>query len=218
MGCYAALPGLGATADFVTARSKPAVMLCLELTSLHVQPTTDSARSGAPTGEDLQQMVAHALFSDASAAVVLAPDRPGYEVVDVIARTDVTTADHMTWDVTDLGFKMGLSPKVPDVLGRHARPVVTELLDRHGLAIGDVEGWAIHPGGRKIVEVVGEVLELSEDQLTPSYDVLRDAGNCSSATVLLVLERMPELPVGGWAVAMAFGPGLTLYAALLRRR
>jgi predicted naringenin-chalcone synthase len=218
MGCYAALPGLGATADFVTARSKPAVMLCLELTSLHVQPTTESARSGAPTGEDLQQMVAHALFSDAAAAVVLAPERPGYEVVDVIARTDVSTADHMTWDVTDLGFKMGLSPRVPDVLGRHARPVVTELLDRHGLAVGDVEGWAIHPGGRKIVEVVGDVLELSDDQLAPSYDVLRDAGNCSSATVLLVLERMPDVPVGGWAVAMAFGPGLTLYAALLRRR
>jgi predicted naringenin-chalcone synthase len=218
MGCYAALPGLGATADFVTARSKPAVMLCLELTSLHVQPTTETARSGAPTGEDLQQMVAHALFSDAAAAVVLAPDQPGYEVVDVVARTDVSTADHMTWDVTDLGFKMGLSPRVPDVLGRHARPVVTELLGRHGLGIADVEGWAIHPGGRKIVEVVGEVLELSEAQLAPSYDVLRDAGNCSSATVLLVLERMPEVAAGGWAVAMAFGPGLTLYATLLRRR
>jgi predicted naringenin-chalcone synthase len=218
MGCYAALPGLGATADFVTARSRPAVMLCLELTSLHVQPTTDTARSGAPTSEDLQQMVAHALFSDAAAAVVLAPDAPGYEVVDVVARTDVSTADHMTWDVTDLGFKMGLSPKVPDVLGRHARPVVEELLARHGLAVGDVEGWAIHPGGRKIVEVVGDVLDLSDAQLAPSYDVLRDAGNCSSATVLLVLDRMPDVPVGGWAVAMAFGPGLTLYAALLRRR
>jgi predicted naringenin-chalcone synthase len=113
---------------------------------------------------------------------------------------------------------MGLSPRVPDVLGRHARPVVDELLAAHGLAVGDVEGWAIHPGGRKIVEVVGDVLDLSDAQLAPSYDVLRDAGNCSSATVLLVLDRMPEVAVGGWAVAMAFGPGLTLYAALLRRR
>lgn len=221
MGCYAALPGLGATADFVTAREKPAVMLCLELTSLHVQPTTETARSGSPTPEDLQQMVAHALFSDAAAAVVLEPGSPGLEVVDVVARTDVSTADHMTWDVTDLGFKMGLSPAVPDVLGRHARPVVEELLSAHGLAIGDVEGWAIHPGGRKIVEVVGEVLGLAEEQLAPSYDVLRDVGNCSSATVLLVLERLGakvEVPPGGHVVAMAFGPGLTLYAALLRRR
>ena len=68
MGCYAALPGLGAVADYVTARQRPAVLLCLELTSLHVQPTTDTARAGTPTPEDLQQMVAHALFSDAAAA------------------------------------------------------------------------------------------------------------------------------------------------------
>jgi len=222
MGCYAALPGLGATSDFVTARDRPAVMLCLELTSLHVQPTTETARSASPTPEDLQQMVAHALFSDAAAAVVLEPgEGSGLEVIDVVARTDVATADHMTWDVTDLGFKMGLSPAVPDVLARHARPVVEHLLGRHGLEVQDVAGWAIHPGGRKIVEVVGEVLGLDEDDLAPSYDVLRDVGNCSSATVLLVLERLAatvDVEVGESVVAMAFGPGLTLYAALLRRR
>jgi predicted naringenin-chalcone synthase len=142
-------------------------------------------------------------------------------VVDVVARTDVGTADHMTWDVTDLGFKMGLDPRVPDVLGRHAQPVVAELLARHGLAPQDVRGWAVHPGGRRIVEVVGEVLGLSDSQLAPSYDVLRDVGNCSSATVLLVLERVQDsldLAPGDPVVAMAFGPGLTLYAALLRMR
>ncbi len=226
MGCYAALPGLGATADFVAARQRPAVMLCLELTSLHVQPATDTARSGRPTPEDLQQMVSHALFSDAAAAVVLEPggpedDRAGLEVVDVVARTDVSTADHMTWDVTDLGFKMGLSPAVPSVLARHARPVVDELLDAHGLAVEDVSGWAVHPGGRRIVEVVGEVLGLPDAALAPSYDVLRDVGNCSSSTVLLVLEQLQatrELSSGDTVVAMAFGPGLTLYAVLLRRR
>jgi alkylresorcinol/alkylpyrone synthase len=222
MGCYAALPGLGATADFVAARGRPAVMLCVELTSLHVQPTTETARSGEPTSQDLQQMVAHALFSDAAAAVVLEPgDAAGLEVVDVVARTDASTTSHMTWDVTDLGFKMGLSPAVPDVLARHARPVVEELLSRNGLQVQDVEGWAVHPGGRKIVEVVGEVLGLDEQHLTPSYDVLRDVGNCSSSTVLMVLERLVEtrpLAPGAPVVAMAFGPGLTLYATLLRQR
>ena len=217
MGCYAALPGLGATSDFVVARQRPAVMLCLELTSLHVQPTTETARSGSPTPEDLEQMVAHALFSDAAAAVVLEPGAgEGLELVDVVARTDVSTADHMTWDVTDTGFKMGLSPLVPDVLAKHARPVVEELLGRHGIAVEDVDGWAVHPGGRKIVDVVGEVLGLSEELLEPSYATLRDVGNCSSATVLLVLDRVHVEP-GGTVVAMAFGPGLTLYAALLRR-
>jgi alkylresorcinol/alkylpyrone synthase len=127
----------------------------------------------------------------------------------------------MTWDVTDLGFRMGLSPKVPDVLARHVRPVIGELLSRHDLAIEDVAAWAVHPGGRRIVEVVGEQLGLSPPALSPSYDVLRDVGNCSSATVLLVvqeiLSRRPPQP-GDWQVAMAFGPGLTLYSALLQAR
>jgi len=220
MGCYAALPGLGAVADFVTARSRPAVLLCMELTSLHVQPPSESSRTRSPTHEDLQQMVAHALFSDAAAAVVLRPEVPGLEVVDVVARTDVSTSDHMTWDVTDLGFKMGLSPRVPDVLATHVREVVEGLLHRHGLSVEDVAGWAVHPGGRRILEVVADRLALTEDAMTPSYDVLRDFGNCSSSTVLLVLEHLlatrPPAP-GEPVVAMAFGPGLTLYVALLRR-
>ncbi|GAC1331973.1 MAG: hypothetical protein NVSMB13_20470 [Mycobacteriales bacterium] len=220
MGCYAALPGLGAVADFVTARSRPAVLLCMELTSLHVQPPSASARSTAPTHQDLQQMVAHALFSDAAAALVLAPTAPGLEVVDVVARTDVATSDHMTWDVTDLGFKMGLSPRVPDVLAVHVRDVVEGLLGRHGLSVGDVAGWAVRPGGRRILEVVADRLALPDEAMAASYDVLRDFGNCSSSTVLLVLEQLlasrPPAP-GDPVVAMAFGPGLTLYAALLRR-
>lgn len=228
MGCYAALPGLGAVADFVEVHRQPAVLLCVELPSLHVQPATATARSGEPTATDVEQMVAHALFGDAAAAVVLAPGgrdtaAPGaYEVVDIAARTDVDTVDLMTWEVTDLGFKMGLSPRVPEVLGRHARPAVEELLARHGLAVSDVDAWAVHPGGRRIVEVVGEALGLSARQLAPSYRVLSEVGNCSSATVLLVLEEaaaaLPDGAPGDWLVAMAFGPGLTLYTALLRRR
>ncbi len=217
MGCYAALPALGAASDFVVARQRPAVLLCVELTSLHVQPSTDTARRGEPTSEDLQQMVAHALFADAAAALVLEPGGAGWEVLDAVARTDVGTADHMTWDVTDLGFVMGLSPKVPDVLAIHVRPVVEELLGRNGLVLDQVQGWAVHPGGRRIVEVVAEALGLSEEQTAPSYAVLDEAGNCSSATVLLVLERV-QVETGEYAVAMAFGPGLTLCATLLRRR
>jgi len=238
MGCYAALPGLGAASDFVVARRRPAVLLCLELTSLHVQPPSATSRSSSPTPADLQQMVAHALFSDAAAAVVLRPSATastvdelevtsslgvvptsGLAVVDVVARTDASTSDLMTWDVTDLGFRMGLSPKVPDVLSRHVLGVVTALLGHHGLAIEDVAGWAVHPGGRRILEVAQERLGLTDDAMAPSYDVLRDYGNCSSATVLLVLERLRQtqpLAPGAPVVAMAFGPGLTLYAALLR--
>ncbi|HST65780.1 MAG TPA: 3-oxoacyl-[acyl-carrier-protein] synthase III C-terminal domain-containing protein [Mycobacteriales bacterium] len=210
MGCYAAIPGLGSVADFTAARGRPSVLLCLELTSLHIQPPTT----------DVDQVVAHALFADAAAAVVLQPsDGPGFEVVDVVAQTDPSTAEYMTWDVTDLGFRMGLSPRVPAVLARHVRGVVDELLAAHDLTLSDVDGWAVHPGGRRILEVVQRRLELPDGALEHSYGVLRDQGNCSSATVLLVLERMRAagtVEPGRHLVALAFGPGLTLYAALLR--
>ena len=211
MGCYAAIPGLGAAADFAAARGRPAVLLCLELPSLHIQPATD----------EVDQVVAHALFADAAAALVVQPAGPdvGYHVLDVVARTDETTAEYMTWDVTDAGFRMGLSPRVPAVLGRHVRDVVQGLLRRNGLELSDVDGWAVHPGGRRILEVVGRRLELPRSALDASYGVLRDFGNCSSATVLLVLDRLRSagaVRAGRHAVAMAFGPGLTLYAALLR--
>jgi len=212
MGCYAALPGLGTVADFTVARDRPSVLLCLELTSLHIQPPTT----------DVDQVVAHSLFADAAAAVVLEPGGSaagGLEVIDVVAHTDVSTAEHMTWDVTDLGFRMGLSPRVPAVLARHVHGVVQGLLAGHGLTMAEVDGWAVHPGGRRILEVVQRKLALPEGALAHSYGVLRDHGNCSSATVLLVLERIRAagaVDPGRHLVALAFGPGLTLYATLLR--
>jgi alkylresorcinol/alkylpyrone synthase len=209
MGCYAAVPALAVAADHVRAHGTPAVVLCAELTSLHVQPATD----------EVQQMVAHALFSDGVGAIVVAPDAHGWEVVDVASRTDVEASPLMTWDVTDLGFRMGLSPQVPDVLGKHVRPAMDALLTRHGLTVDDVTGWAVHPGGPRIVDVVEEELALRASAVDSARKVLRDHGNCSSATVLFVLDEMarqrPAEP-DDHAVAMAFGPGLTLYAALLR--
>jgi predicted naringenin-chalcone synthase len=208
MGCYAALPGLGAAADFVVARGRPALLLCAELTSLHLQPV-----GGRP---DLQQIVSHALFSDAAAAVVLTAGGPGYAVREVSAVTDTTTADHMTWEVTDLGFRMGLSPRVPKVLSVHVRKLVDDLLARHDLTVADVDGWAVHPGGPKILDVVQDKLGLDDAALAASRGVLAANGNCSSPTVLLVLDALRSRPSPPRRVVMlAFGPGLTLYGALL---
>ena len=211
MGCYAAVPALAATADAASARGKVGVVLCVELTSLHLQPPTD----------DLEQIVAHALFSDAAAAAVIVPDDPGLEIVDFVARTDTDTADLMTWRVTDLGFRMRLSPKVPAVLGKHLLAVVTELLHRHELCLSDIDHWAIHPGGPRIIDTVARRLGLDADDVSASRDTLRLHGNCSSATTLLVLEELAsrsEITAGQHIVAMAFGPGLTLYTMLLRAR
>jgi predicted naringenin-chalcone synthase len=219
MGCYAALPGLGAVADFVATRHRPAVLLCCELTSLHVQPPSESMLAGRLGLDDVEQVVAHALFSDAAAAAVVLPGGPGLEVVDVQARTDATASDLMTWQVTDLGFRMGLSPRIPDVVARHVRPLVDDLLSQQGIQIGDVAGWAVHPGGPRILDVVLDRLGLDEAAIGASRETLRDSGNSSSATILLVLQRLMRqrnLGAGDWVVMLAFGPGLTLYGVLLR--
>lgn len=246
MGCYAALPALASTADFVAARGRPALVLCLELTSLHLQPPT----------RDAEQVVAHALFGDAAAAAVVQPapaagaapgGAAGLEVVDVAALTVPDSSGDMSWQVTDHGFRMGLSPRVPRVLARHVRPEVEGLLARHDLKVADVRGWAVHPGGPRILDTVEEELALPPQALHVSREVLAEHGNCSSATVLLVLRRLAAagregtaagreggtgdaslaggaeggggpLPAGAAVVALAFGPGLTLYAALLRAR
>jgi alkylresorcinol/alkylpyrone synthase len=217
MGCYAALPGLGAVTDYVTLHHRPALLLCLELTSLHVQPA--SLPSYALTPDAVQQMVVHALFGDAAAAVVVMPDTDGLEVVDITSATDTTTAEMMTWDIGDYGVRMGLSPEVPQVVGRQVGPTVEALLGRHGLRVEDVAGWVVHPGGPAILDAVRDALALPESAIQPSRNVLRDYGNCSSPTVLIILEQVADgLASGDYAVAVAFGPGLTLYAALLRMR
>jgi len=230
MGCYAAMPGIAAVSDYVVARGRPAVLLCLELTSLHGQPPSPTVTADGQTYDDIMQMVAHSLFADAASAIVMLPGGsrghdisvPGFEVQDFVTRTDSGSCDEMAWSITDHGFRMVLSPKVPDVLSAHVGDVVGELLGRNGLAPEDVAGWAVHPGGRRILEVVEEQLELPPEAMQASYGVLRDFGNCSSATVLLVIERLFDdeslAADGAPVVAMAFGPGLTLYAALLRRR
>ncbi len=219
MGCYGAVPGLGAVADYVTARQQPAVLACVELSSLHLQPPT----------ADLEQIVAHALFSDAAAAVVVEPAAAngsgpgagpsgGLAVIDVAAHTIADAASLMTWSITDTGFRMTLDRQVPDVLARHVGPAVDDLLARNGLGRDDVRAWAVHPGGPRILDVVADRLGLAEDDLAASRRVLAEHGNCSSATLLLVLDELRRRPLapGAPVVAMAFGPGLTLYACLLR--
>jgi predicted naringenin-chalcone synthase len=172
------------------------------------------------TGEraDLAQVVAHALFADAAAAAVVMPGGPGLELTDLAAATDATASSYMTWDVTDHGFRMGLSPRVPSVLARHVQRVVTGMLGRHGLDVADVAGWAVHPGGPRILDVVRDRLGLADGALEMSRDVLREYGNCSSATALLLLERMaPRIARDAHVVTLAFGPGLTLQAGLFQK-
>lgn len=222
MGCYAAVPALKAASDGVAARGTVSVALCLELTSLHIQPYAGDFDL------DKDQLVSHALFADAASAVVLAPGgsigeqsaAPPPQVSRFESVTDHENAAMMSWDVTDMGFRMGLSAEVPKAIGGYVGELMRRLLEPEGLEVGDVGSWAVHPGGPEILNVVQNSLGLSDAQMAPSWATLRDYGNCSSATVLLILERVlressdPERP----AVAVAFGPGLSCHAVLLRPR
>jgi predicted naringenin-chalcone synthase len=105
------------------------------------------------------------------------------------------------------------------VLGRHVGDAVATVLDRNGLSRDDIDAWAVHPGGPRILTTVAEALDLPTGALDASHEVLAEYGNCSSATILLVLDalrRAGRPRPGRVAAALAFGPGLTLYTMLLR--
>jgi alkylresorcinol/alkylpyrone synthase len=209
MGCYAAIPGLAVATDYVVAQRGSAVLVCTELPSLHVQPPP----------HDTEQAVAHALFADACAALVLAPSQIAGEGLDVIAvetLTDVGSTADMTWDITDYGFRMTLSSRVPALVARNVHILVDRLLTDRGLTPDDVRHWAVHPGGPRIIDKVQEVFSLGDVQLKRSRDILSRYGNCSSATILLTLASMCPVPVGDYVLALAFGPGLTVTGALLQ--
>lgn len=211
MGCFGAMVGLRQVA--ATLRAYPdsvAALLSVELSSLHFASHLD---------RDAHALLA--LFGDGAAGALLACDdrATGPQVVDSYCVADFAALNQMTWEIGDQGFIMGLSPRVPVTLRRSVQPALERLLAPHGLAIHDITHWLIHPGGPSILEAIQARLELRDGQLTHSWNVLRDRGNCSSATVLMVLEQAMasgDTRPGDWGVMMAFGPGLTLETCLLR--
>ena len=211
MGCFGALVGLRQAHAAVRARpGSAAALLCVELASLHFAESLN-----------LDVLTSFALFGDAAAAAIVSdvPGAAGPELVDTYTVTDFAAAGQMSWTITDAGFVMGLSPRVPVTLRRAVPGAMERLLAPHGLTTADVRHWIIHPGGPAILEAIQGKLELSDAQLAPSWNVLAEHGNCSSATVLLILDRLmrEQRPQSGeWCVMMAFGPGLTLETALLR--
>lgn len=208
MGCYAAFPGLVRARDSVLARQgSRALMVAVELCSLHFQP-----------GNSDDHVVSCALFADGAAAVLLEGDGD-LRMVDAETLTQYDTAEHMTFSLTDHGFKMFLSSYVPQILGTKVEDLLCGLLERNGLTPSGVRHWGIHPGGRKIIDHLQQGLGLTDEQVASSRRVLRDYGNMSSPTVLFVLEDMlthSRPQPGDHAVMMAFGPGLTMEACLLR--
>jgi predicted naringenin-chalcone synthase len=211
MGCYAAFPGLNRSRDVVMANPQQhALMLSVELCSLHFQP-----------GDDTENVIVSALFGDGAAAAVIGYDdtNDGPMLVDSLTRCEYNTLEHMAFHLTDHGMQMVLSAYVPEILGANVEEFVDDLLTRNQLQRSDVKFWGLHPGGLKIMQHIERRLELEPDDLRFSRAVLKQYGNMSSATILFVLDEIiksgkPEK--GDYALLLAFGPGLTMESCLLR--
>ncbi len=203
MGCYAAVSALRTA--FHIVRSEPAarvLVVNLELCSLHIQETPD-----------LETVLSFLLWGDGAAAALVTAEPEGLGLLNFRSTVLPDSADLITWRIGDQGFDMRLSGKVP---GRIATALRAEgertdaggLL--RGLATQQVDLWAVHAGGRTVLDGVEQGLRLSRGALDWSRGVLRDFGNMSSATIMFILQRMMCSAAAGpqTGLAMAFGPGL----------
>ncbi|RNC83744.1 MAG: type III polyketide synthase [Balneola sp.] len=211
MGCYAAFPALKMAEAFCKADPDATVMvICTELCTLHFQNKTD-----------LDNLVAASVFADGSAGVLVSSKEPagkGYQMDGFASSLAYEGEKDMAWTIGDTGFDMILSSYVPDIIESNLGGIITPLLNEFSITKKDVETWAIHPGGRAIIDKVVEAMQLKEEQVQSSRKVLANYGNMSSATVLFVLKdilsRCPEN--GSRVLPIAFGPGLTIESGLFR--
>jgi predicted naringenin-chalcone synthase len=226
MGCYAALPAILIAAGHLRvpaalrARNEEqrVDIVHTELCTLHLDPGQHSA----------EQCVVQSLFADGFVRYSLRePDAServrGLELLAVSERILPDSAESMTWSVGDFGMRMTLMRDVPQRIAGALRPFVTELLAKGG--VGGSEALrdavvAVHPGGPKIIDRVGEVLELMPAQVQASRDVLFECGNMSSATLPHVWQRVLDdegVRPGTLVVSLAFGPGLSVCGSLFRK-
>lgn len=198
MGCYAGITALRTARHIV--RSEPAarvLVVAVELCTLHLQPVSD-----------VEKLLAMLQFGDGAAAAVVSAEPEGLELTDPVALALPESHDLITWHIGDHGFAMHLSGEVP---GRIADALADPAVRKAVSGSEAPDNWAIHAGGRSILDAVSRGLDLPDGALDPSHEVLAQCGNMSSATVLFVLEK---IMASGASIAngraLAFGPGLAV--------
>ncbi|UCR89375.1 type III polyketide synthase [Mycetocola spongiae] len=221
MGCYAAFPALRAAQSFCEADPGAVVLIVsTELCSIHVRSSSDP-----------DQIVAASVFADGAAAAIVSArtdlgtaQSPGLRLDRLRSELVPVGETEMAWTIGDEGFEMILSASVPKIIDTYIAGALGPVLEAEPELAADPAGnigrWAVHPGGRSILDRVQNRLGLSEEQMIPSRTVLRDYGNMSSATILFVLREIlhdSDVAAGERVCAMAFGPGLTVETGLLTR-
>ena len=211
MGCYGAFNALK-TADYICRADKTAKVLIvdIELCTLHFQREST-----------LENWVANSLFADGAAAVLVEAEenrstKTGFRMKTFFNTLVTEAKDEMAWRIGDTGFQMHLSSHIAKNIGKKIQEVTASLIKKSGLNRSAISHLAIHPGGRRILEVCEDLLDLPEEALQHSYDVLKQYGNMSSVTILFVLQRMMEQTTpGDNTMSFAFGPGLTFESMIL---
>jgi alkylresorcinol/alkylpyrone synthase len=211
LGCAAGAMALGRAADFLKAHPGGNVLIiAVELPSLTFQR------------KDLSQanLISSILFGDGAAAVLVSgKGLKGPKILVSETYTFPESLDAMGFDLRDSGFHILLSKDVPEMIGGKIRGLVHGFLERHGKKQEDIKGWILHPGGARLLGNVEKELGLCKCDTQPSWNILRDVGNLSSATILFILQEWLEkrpLKPEEYAFAAAFGPGFSAEFLLLQ--
>lgn len=218
MGCYASVPAAAMAAKLVRGeaatgrRRARAALFLVELCSLHLKPGSSAD----------EQVVVNSLFADGAIRfdVSLAPRGPALALLDSAEEIVPGSEGEMTWRLQDSSFMMTLSREVPGLVGGAVAGFVRRFLKRGGRSLADVSRFAIHPGGPRVIEQALKALGLPPDAAPHSREVLRTRGNMSSATLPHIWDALlddPSVKDGELILSLAFGPGLTLVANLLRK-
>lgn len=206
MGCYAAVHALK-SANYICNASENAEVLivCLELCSLHFQKQNT-----------MDNIASNLLFGDGAAAVLVNNKTSKLKIQSFYSEVNFKGETDMAWNISSHGFLMKLSAYIPELIKTDIKKFVENSCDKAKLELSAIKHWAIHPGGRKILDVIKTSLSLSDDSLSSSYHVLREYGNMSSPTVLFVLEHLSKVKKGNDPVFLsAFGPGLTMESLVI---
>jgi predicted naringenin-chalcone synthase len=198
MGCYAGVTALRTARHIV--RSEPdarVLVVSVELTTLHLQDVPE-----------VERLLAMLQFGDGAAAALVTADEEGFALGQPFAATLPDSAEMIRWTITDSGFAMHLSGAVPNRIGTALGETDFASAATGGRRPETIDGWAVHAGGRSILDAVEGALTLPADALDHPRAVLEDNGNMSSATLLFVFERMLADRRVNEGVALAFGPGL----------
>lgn len=203
MGCYAAINGLKLARHIVRSQPDARVLTVnLELCTLHLHET-----------QDLEEILSFLLFADGCAAALISADPVGVRLDSFHAALVPQTRELIRWNIREQGFDMVLSGGVPGAI----RAALSSSRDAILSGANDIELWAVHPGGRTVLDAVEQAFALPGDALRASRSVLNDYGNMSSGTVMFVLDRlMRESRAGARGCAMSFGPGLVAETMLFR--